>query len=186
MKKNIITLLILLIMFGCEEPELERSYLIRKGEHYATSRSVESLESNTLEFYARFNETAIYDLGDNALQTNKNKLMGFSDCNSSHHDNSARFAWQWYNGKLEIYAYCYVNGARVEQYIGDVAINTNNKYSIVRSEKHYEFSLNGEQIVRIPRGDTCNKGLYYMLWPYFGGSVPAPHDITIFIERIYK
>jgi hypothetical protein len=45
--------------------------------------------------------------------------------------------------------------------------------------------LNNEHVTKIERKNTGEKGLYYMLWPYFGGSVPAPHDITIQIGRIY-
>lgn len=184
--RHFIFLLITIVVVSCEEACLEQTFLIKKGQHYATHKGVEALQSNVLEFYATFNPTAVYDLGDNALQSNKNKLMGFSDCNSLHHENSARFAWQWYGGQLEIYAYCYVNGARVEQYIGTIGIDEKNKYTIRRTEYHYEFTLNDGNIVRIERGDTCDKGMYYMLWPYFGGSIPAPHDITILIERIYS
>jgi hypothetical protein len=185
MRRNIIALLIACTLWSCSEPDLEHTYVIRRGEHYASRRGVETLQSNTLEFYALFNKTAVYDLGDEALQTNKNKLLGFSDCNSAHHENSARFAWQWYRNQLEIYAYCYVNGARVEQYIDTVAIGTKNKYSIRRTKTHYEFSVNSKEVVRITRGDTCERGLYYLLWPYFGGSIPAPHDVSITIQRIY-
>lgn len=177
--------IITMLALSCEDATYERSYLIRQGEHYATHKGVEALQSNTLEFYATFDRTAVYDLGDNALQSNKNKLMGFSDCNSLHHDNSARFAWQWYGGKLEIFAYCYVNGARIEQYIGTVAIGEKNKYTVRCMPGHYEFKLNNQEVVKIERGSTCDKGFYYMLWPYFGGAIPAPHDITILIERIY-
>jgi hypothetical protein len=185
MQRNIITLLIACTLWSCSEPDLERTYVIKRGEHYASQRGLETLQSNTLEFYAAFNETAVYDLGDDALQTNKNKLLGFSDCNSAHHENSARFAWQWYRNRLEIYAYCYVNGVRVEQYIDTVAIGTKNKYSIHRSKTHYEFSVNSKEVIRIERGNTCERGLYYLLWPYFGGSIPAPHDVSIIIQRIY-
>jgi hypothetical protein len=171
---------------GCEESlELTRTFVIRKGDHFSSTRVSESLQSNVLEFNAMFDRTAIYDLGDHALQSNKNKLLGFSDCNSLHHENSARFGWQWFNDRLEIFAYCYVNGERIEQYIGTVGIGEENKYAIRRMPDHYEFTLNDQDIVKIDRGNTCDNGFYYMLWPYFGGAIPAPHDISIVIERIY-
>lgn len=183
--RSILFLIIMSLVLSCEEATFDRTFLIKQGEHYATHIGVEALQSNTLEFYATFDRSAVYDLGDNALQSSKNKLMGFSDCNSLHHENSARFAWQWYGGKLEIYAYCYVNGSRIEKYIGTVAIGEKNKYAVRCLPDHYEFKLNSKEIVKIERGTTCDKGLYYMLWPYFGGATPAPHDITIVIERIY-
>lgn len=183
--RNLIFLIITTLTLSCEDVTFERTYFIREGEHYATHKGVEALQSNTLEFYATFNQTAVYDLGDKSLQSNKNKLMGFSDCNSMHHENSARFAWQWYGGRLEIFAYCYINGARIEKYIGTVAIGKKNKYTIRCTPDFYEFTLNNEAIVKVDRGTTCDKGFYYMLWPYFGGAIPAPHDISIVIERIY-
>jgi hypothetical protein len=177
---------ILLGVTACEDRLIPtRTFIIRKGAHFSSTRVSESLQSDVLEFYASFDETAIYDLGDQALQSSKNKLLGFSDCNSLHHENSARFAWQWFNNRLEIYAYCYVNGDRIEQYIGTVGIGEKNKYAIRLMPDHYEFRLNDQDVVKIDRANTCNTGFYYMLWPYFGGAIPAPHDIVIVIQRIY-
>lgn len=178
--------LALLLAQGCE-PEVEpiKTFITRKGDHYADPRVVESLQSRTLEFDAMFNETAIYDFGDPALQSNKNKLLGFSDCNSLHHENSARFAWQWFNERLEIYAYCYANGERIEKFVGVVDLNEFNHYRIEIREDQYAFILNNETPVYIERGNTCERGVYYMLWPYFGGHIPAPHDVQVFI-RVYQ
>lgn len=182
------TLLILISMvsWACEpEFDMYRHFITPKGEHYAAPRIVESLQSNTLTFDAIFDESAVYDFNDDALQTNKNKLMGFADCNSLHHENSARFAWQWYNNQLEIFAYCYVNGERVEEFVGVVELHQVNRYEIELTNNAYIFRLNNEATVSIPRGNTCDKGVYYKLWPYFGGSVPAPHDVHIAVKTIY-
>lgn len=172
-----------LLLQGCE-PEVEpvRMFVTQTGEHYAQPRVVESLQSRTLAFDAMFNETAIYNFGDPALQSNKNKLLGFSDCSSLHHENSARFAWQWFNERLEIFAYCYSNGERIEKFIGIVNLNEFNHYRIEIGEDNYSFILNNEPPVYIKRGNTCERGVYYMLWPYFGGHIPAPHDVQIFIQ----
>lgn len=171
---------------GCE-PEVAplRTFQIKKGEHYATTRVVETLQDSKLTFEAKFNSSAKYDLGDVALQSSKNKLMGFSDCNSLHHENSARFAWQWYNNRLEIYAYCYVNTERIEKFIGVVNLDEFNTYEISISETYYTFTLNHGQSILVERGNVCRAGLFYMLWPYFGGSQPAPHDIAIEVKRHY-
>lgn len=179
----LLTVFVLLLAQGCEpEEESNRMFVTRRGEHFAHPRVVESLQSRTLAFNAMFNETAIYDFGDPALQSNKNKLLGFSDCNSLHHENSARFAWQWFNERLEVYAYCYVNGERVEKFVGVVNLNEFNHYRIEIGEDHYTFVLNDEPPVYIKRGNTSESGVYYMLWPYFGGHIPAPHDVQIFIR----
>jgi hypothetical protein len=165
-----------------EEADLSRDFVIAEGEHYASPRIVQSLQSNTLSFSAKFNETAMYHFDDAGFQDSKNKLLGFSDCNSLHHDNSARFAWQWYNDQLEIYAYCYVNGERAEKFIGVVKLHEVNHYELKVTDASYEFQLNNQEPITIKRGNVCDKGVYYLLWPYFGGSVPAPHNVHIALK----
>jgi hypothetical protein len=185
LKTSIALMMTLVILVCCEsvnEDLFLRHFTIQKGEHYSTPRLVEFLQRDHLSFTAQFDESAAYDFGDAALQSNKNKLLGFSDCNSQHHENSARFAWQWFNGKLEIYAYCYVNGIRIENYVGTVRVNEINLFEIRIVGNAYVFYLNGEESAKVERGNSCRKGTYYLLWPYFGGSIPAPHDVSIAIS----
>lgn len=183
-RHHLLATLSLLLTLGCE-PDVDtvRTFVTQKGEHYANPRIIKTMQSQTMTFDAMFNETATYDFGDPALQTNKNKLLGFSDCNSLHHENSARFAWQWFNDRVEIYAYCYANGERIEKFVGAVELDEFNRYRIEIRENHYVFTLNNEAPVYIKRGNTCKRGVYYMLWPYFGGHIPAPHDVQIFIRE---
>ena len=185
---NIILLLAVLLSLGsCENPfekPASREFLIREGDHYASPRLYKTFEENTLTFRATFDESARYDLADPAMQTNKNKLMGFADCNSVHHDNSARFAWQWYNDRLELYAYCYVDSVRIEQFVGTVNLQEENLYEITAKGNEYSFFLNGEKKAVMPRKQGCDAGNKYLLYPYFGGSVPAPHDVRIKIEIV--
>jgi hypothetical protein len=190
MKSSTLILGMLLIVFGltaCEDSlEPTRTFIIKKGDHFSSTRASETLESSVLEFDAMFDNTAIYDLGNEALQSNKNKLLGFSDCNSLHHENSARFAWQWFNNHLEIYAYTYVNGERQEAFIGVVEINQLNRYRLSILDEYYVFELNNGEPLKMPRGNVGHNGFYYKLWPYFGGSVTAPHDIRIVVKDVYK
>jgi hypothetical protein len=175
----------LMILLGCEpapEDLLVNHFVIEEGEHYASPRLAETLQSSRLVFEATFDATSWYVFEDRGLQDSKNKLLGFSDCNSAHHENSARFAWQWYDNRLEIYAYCYVNGERLEKFVGTVEQYETNRYEIEVRGDQYVFRLGNETQVVMPRGNTCDKGLYYMLWPYFGGTLPAPHDVHIAIS----
>ncbi len=182
--RNIFVMIAACTLFmSCEEEaDLSRDFIIREGDHYASPRIVQSLQSNTLSFSAKFNETATYLFEDAGLQDSKNKLLGFSDCNSLHHDNSARFAWQWYKDQLEIYAYCYVNGERAEKFIGVVKLHEINRYQLKVTDENYVFQLNNQEPISITRGNVCDKGIYYMLWPYFGGTIPAPHDVHISLK----
>lgn len=178
--------LLLAVATGCEpEADLFDEFIIRQGHHYSTPNRVQVLQSNTLSFDAQFNSTAIYYFDEAGFQDSKNKLLGFSDCNSMHHENSARFGWQWYNDQLEIFAYCYVNGERVEKFVGVVELDAMNHYEIKLVGNQYHFTLNRQEPVVINRGNTCNTGIYYMLWPYFGGSKPAPHQISIRVRIAY-
>lgn len=166
------------------DPVSVREYTIGTGEHYATPKLMETTELKRVAFRATFDESARYTLNDPSLQSNINKLMGFSDCSAHHHTNSARFGWRWYNNQLEIHAYCYVDSVRVHQYIGTVKIGEESLYEITATTDAYTFSIDGEKTVSIPRAESCNSGLNYMLYPYFGGSVPAPHDVRIKIEMV--
>jgi hypothetical protein len=184
MKTFFVIIVICVSMISCEpEADLSRTFLIRKGEHYSTPRLIETLTSNELSFQAKFNSSAIYTFDDRGLQDSKNKLMGFADCNSQHHQNSARFSWQWYNDHLEIHAYCYVDGERKEKFVGVVDLDEYHEYTIRVEETQYVFTLDNGLPVYIERAHKCDKGIYYMLWPYFGGSLAAPHDVTIDIIR---
>ena len=174
---------IFLMVTGCEqEVDPVRQFVTPKGSHYSLPRVSQVLQNQRLSFDARFNSTAKYNLGDPALQSSKNKLMGFCDCNSLPHENSARFTWQWFNDRLEIYAYCYVNGDRNEEFIGVVDIDEYNHYELELTSDSYIFRLNNLPAVIMKRGSTCNTGAYFKLWPYFGGQIPAPHDVAIDIR----
>jgi len=184
MKKILVALFVATLLMACE-PVIDNIfdvYTIKAGEHYTSIRHTEFLQTTILQFDARFGESAIYTFADPGFQDSKNKLMGFSDCNSLHHENSARFAWQWYNNKIEIYAYCYHNGDRVEEFLGVVEPGETARYQIELTAKAYVFRFKGKEVT-IDRGANCSTGTYLMLWPYFGGQLPAPHDISIYIRR---
>ncbi len=182
MKKYSILWIVLIIFFSqaCEilDVDPERIFLIKKGSHYST-HAIEMLESDVLSFTAEFDESAIYTTRDPIQQFSTNKLMGFSDCNCHHHENSARFGWQWLDGQLEIWAYTYVYGENIEAFVGVVPINEPKEYYIQITDETYIFKLEGFPAVEMERGKKCDIGVYYMLWPYFGGQETAPHDISI-------
>ena len=173
---------------GCEGPLEEgintREFVIREGEHYSSPRLLETVNSAHLKFRATFDESARYTLEDPSTQANLNKLMGFSDCGNLHHENSARFAWGWLDNQLKIYAYCYVDSARVHTFVGNVNVNEENLYEIGVADDSYVFYLNGQRKAAIRRKPECQEGIRYMLYPYFGGSVPAPHDVRVKIEVV--
>lgn len=180
----VIGILMLAFAISCHSFEPEYEYFtIKKGEHYATYRS-QLLQSNSLSFYCKFDESAIYTTQTEENQWDTNKLMGFSDCNTFHHVNSARFGWRWVEERLEIIVYCYVDSQVIIEKIGDAQLNKEHFYQINLHEDKYEFIFDDE-VMEIGRAGDCQTGTYYMLFPYFGGDEVAPHDITIGIKFLY-
>lgn len=190
--KKLIIILASILAVSCGEiyENPETHYLIEKGEHNSKvvggfiGDKMRTLKSSNYSFTARFDETARYDLG-NKNQFDINKLMGFSDANSLHQENSIRFGW-CYNletDKIDIFGYAYLNGDRFFKRITDVGIGETINYQIFLTEATYELTVNGDAQLSIPRSVQNQKGVYYMLFPYFGGDERAPHRINIFIKE---
>lgn len=161
-------------------PEIEK-YVILAGEHHATL-SFENIAVDQLKFKALFDSTAIYNTIDPANQGDINKLYGVADCNSYHHTNSARFGWRWYENKMEIWAYTYVNGERNYALVDTVSLGSFNEYEISFQENKYLFRLNDKEVEMPRHCEATAEG--YKLFPYFGGDETAPHDISIWIEEL--
>ncbi len=180
-----ILFILLILTLACEPdyPEPYEVFTIKAGSHDAGWKP-ELLQSSTLRFEAIFDESAIYTSVDPVNQWDTNKLLGFSDCNSAHHENSARFGWRWLGNQLEIIAYCYADGVVYIEPIAAVPLNEPSQYELSITEDSYLFKLN-DTTMTMTRGNACTTGLYYKLWPYFGGDEVAPHDITIKIKTAY-
>ncbi|MFN6946365.1 MAG: hypothetical protein ACK4ND_15560 [Cytophagaceae bacterium] len=152
-----------------------RQYVIRAGSHSSNS-GIKLLSKNDLTFKAVFDESAKYTIATNK-QGDMNKLYGFSDLGSHHHTNSARFGWRWYKDKLQIFAYTYANGKRNMKHITNVDPGKDYVYSIRIKGDKYHFSVNDKSCI-MDRGGSGN-GMKYYLYPYFGGTTKAPHDVKI-------
>jgi hypothetical protein len=173
---------ITIILFSCHETNmiLEKwdTYKIKKGKN-SSGFHVMQFTDNRLQFQAIFNNSAIYSTVDSNNQADINKLFGFSEELDGHHENSARYGWNWDNNKLNIYAYCYANGVVENKFICSIKTDSSYNYEIFKTNTNYIFVFNGNQII-MDRGD--NLGVGYLLFPYFGGTEKAPHDITIKIK----
>lgn len=191
MKKLLIILVALSL--GCSEMYVvpEDQYVIEAGKHDSrivngsSIDKIRTLKSNNLVFTARFDQTARYNLNNND-QYDINKLMGFSEANSLHHDNSARFGWRYNieNDNIEIFSYIYREGELSYNKLSEVAINETIEYQINLFDNEYEFVINGFSY-REDRRINQEVGIYYRLFPYFGGDEVAPHDINIYIKEVF-
>lgn len=156
-------------------------YLIKKGQHSSTS-SIQKISGASMRYEITFDSSAVYQTSILENQGDINKLFGTSDCGSQHHTNSARFGWRWYNNRLEIHAYTYLNKERSSKLVSTVELGRPYVYEIRFEDEQYVYLLND---VRITMSRNCTgSGDGYMLYPYFGGDETAPHDITITLNKL--
>src|SRR5688572_1651882 len=122
-------------------------FLIPKDQHSATGSGLRVVKKAVMRFEVLFDSSCIYR---NVIPENKydiNKLYGFSDCGSAHHQNSARVGWLWNGSAIELHAYCYVSGVRTSQVMGTLQPGQATQISISVQPKQTIFEWNGKKMV---------------------------------------
>lgn len=157
-------------------------YTIEKGNQYCNSNGFKTIETTEMKFAVKFDSAAIYETVLPENQYDINKLYGFSDNNSDHHQYSARFGWRWSDKALRLFAYVYNQGAVVSKELATVAIGAETNCSIKVTNSNYLFTVNGNT-TPLPRLATTENAKGYQLYPYFGGDETAPHQINIWIKN---
>lgn len=137
-----------------------------------------------------FSKQCTYKLSENYDQVNK--LFGFSE--GFHHWNSARFGWRCVDGEtIEILAYCYVNGERIIKPMMKCKADSWIFCNLQNKKDKYVFRTldikNNGFVVYINKSTkrsfyTLFKVFIYKLFPYFGGKIPAPQDMKIFMVKL--
>ena len=158
-------------------------YTIKKGNHYCEGNSFKQIELSEMKFVVKFDSSAIYQTVSPENQYDINKLYGFSDNNTNHHQFSARFGWRWSSNALRLFAYVYNNGAVTSKELTTVAIGSETNCSIKITSTNYIFSVN-DMVYQLPRTATTATAKGYQLYPYFGGDEMAPHEINIWIRNL--
>lgn len=154
-------------------------YLIERGSHYSHRSGLPPGVANLfdgrhLTFQAMFFKNCIY-VGDSAI----NKLYGFTDCNSTVHENSVRFGWRVRaDSTIDIFAYHYIDGSRYWHFMGNTCPNKADDYEIWAKGHDYYFRFNEKEFITY-RSKSCVHGIRERLFPYFGGSATAPHQMQI-------
>lgn len=145
---------------------------------------------SAMERIVEFDITAKYDLPGAGDDADVNKIFGFGFIKGGHHNDSARFGWIWNNGtgKVDLFAYCYVNGKRLMIKICEAATYFKYLLSIDKKETTYSFSVHDakndyKKFGSVDIAFTHKKKWSYRLGCFFGGNQPAPDDITIKISR---
>ena len=186
-------LLCLFILASCTKSDLPAAqnpdtgaftlYTIPQGSHYSDKSSPRQVDKREMRFIVRFDSSAIYTAVDPQNQYDINKLYGFSDNNSGHHQFSARMGWRWSDGALRLFAYVYNNGSVSSEEVATVAIGSEVACSIRADDGSYVFTVN--DVTRtMPRTAGSGAARGYQLYPYFGGDETAPHQIRIWIRDL--
>jgi hypothetical protein len=162
-------------------------YRLIKGKHqdpWDINAGIEMLSKN-FAWMASFNDNTAYTTVNPENQKDINKLVGFSDCWSQHHTNSARFGWYWdlETKKHKIFAYAYADGQRMYSYITSVDLREIVTLSLEVKGREYVFFAKGVE-VRLPRGCGNEWVFGYRLYPYFGGDEVAPQDMDLWLKVI--
>ena len=158
------------------------AYLIRSGEHYTDLRPIKPVSVTEMNFFAKFNQSAIYQNTNPENQDDINKLWGFSE-GYNNQFNSARIGWGYSDGAIRLYGYVHNKGIRYSQEITSVLPDEEVYCSIKISGGNYIFSAKGINVT-LPRGTTDSVARGFQQYPYFGGDETAPHDIVIFIKQL--
>lgn len=182
MKQWLICIIILISACNKYNADGFRIYTIKKNRHRSVIK-VNRTQKQSFDIQVQFDESAQYDSQDPANQLDVNKLWGVSDCGTTHSKNSIRFGWRWDLDaeQIEILMYRRKNSEFSFKSLGYTNIGNLNYMSLNITADSYVMTLNGVTDSMSRSCDTpCSR---YYLYPYFGGTDRAPHDVTILIKQ---
>ncbi len=145
----------------------------------------------------KFSQECIY----NGLEDDVNKLFGFTLVNVHHkqlfeevHNNSVRFGWRpnLNSMYIDIFSYYYINGVRKYTKMCSIIPEKFYKYKIgvyktndIEYQYRFEVTSLSNNIVigdyKSEKFNIANHGILFSFndYPYFGGTIVAPHDMSI-------
>jgi hypothetical protein len=193
---RIVCLVILICGVACSKKDVDapiinkqnpasgyKEYIIPKDQHYSHNNIPRVISKKEIRFMALFDSSCIYTSKNAENVSDINKLYGFSDCSSLHHQNSARIGWLWNGKAIALYAYCYIDNIRNSEFLGTVAPGTPVELSIGVQPGQYVFEFNGKKTM-MKRSCSGEKIEGYQLYPYFGGDETAPHAMRVLIKDL--
>ena len=156
-----------------------------------------------LEFYCvcrkeSLNNSVIilYQTKADPLYNPINKLVGLSF--GHHHINSARFGWRHdaETNMIELLAYIYRDWQRIQEWhenitLGYIHINEEYTVNIEIFNEFYQFTVDKHDVTSPLYKPSMYARAFrhpnllpigYKLYPYYGGTNTAPHDIHIDME----
>lgn len=159
---------------------ISRIYKIKRGKHRSTI-GWRPFWRDTLSFKFILGETHHFWESTNQV----NKIFGFSDGTLFHHKNSIRIGYtNDGGGYATLYAYVYIDGGRAVKKLRTIGLYQTYNIDIKVNRCSYDIYIDGthaETMMRSNRRVHCYK---HLLFPYFGGKVPAPRDLTYTIWKL--
>jgi hypothetical protein len=161
--------------------------VIEAGEHEPMpKRKVGMLISpSQITAEVTFDSSCIYDIG--AVDADDwNKVIGLGFVGSKdqsldgvppHQVDGARVGWRYNTktGRIDLGAYAYVEGKRIDFKVAETAINQPTRMTIKIDYDRKVYQVLGGT----PIPFTHNKTFAYSTGLYFGGNQPAPHRIRV-------
>lgn len=163
-----------------------KTYTIKKYHHSSGISFWPAFFKRKMFKKFKFDSNCSYDLRS-IDQYDINKLFGWSQL--LHMKDSCRFGWVWSleKKKMEIHAYCHVNGPRVSEWVCDIDLDTWYIGQIWLEGGKYCFRVLDENkhdiLGYVSIASDFNINLGYELKPYFGGNQEAPHEMKIFLDN---
>jgi hypothetical protein len=152
---------------------------IQKGTHAPLRLPHPLIKPKLLAYRVAFTESCRYDIGRE--QGDINKLFGVGYF-PRHHENSVSIGWNYdiVSGKINLFAYWYLDDKRHWHYLRSVDIGEVNYFSIQVREQDHIIDVSGRKYCVDVRGRSVG----YLLRPYFGGNKTSPHTIIIDLQKI--
>jgi hypothetical protein len=159
-------------------------YTIKQNHHYASRRPFIPYFKKELRFVVRFDDSALYPpvITDYNHAYDINKLYGFMEGVTGR--NSARIGWNCIEDKIYLYPYVHLDGMIYNQMNPEALCEVKPFEDVECRIKcigdNYLFQAKNN------RASTPREGrsfIRFIQHPYFGGSLPALHDIKIIIKR---
>jgi len=162
-------------------------FTISGGCHYSTKYLKPYLFKDKIEFAFKFSNNCGYFFG-NENDLILNTIFGISF--GHQHKNSIRLGWKWSVQEqcIEIYPYAYINGKYIQELnkcLSKIKPNELTYCTIEINSNNFNISivtLNSANSTKITKPKLIKIGYY--LFPYFGGKLPAPHDMDIYLMHI--
>lgn len=162
--------------------------VIEAGEHEPNPKRKVGILISPAEVSATvtFDSSCIYTV-DPTDADDWNKVIGLGFIGSKDQDittgipphqiDGARVGWRWnaQRGRIDLGAYIYVEGKRIDFKVAETAINTPTKLTIKIDYERKLYQVLGGKTVPF----THNKAFAYNTGLYFGGNQVAPHQIRV-------